>query len=356
MATLKGIDISHWQAGLDLSAISGNIDFVIIKATEGVNYVDKSCDGFFQKALQLGKKVGFYHFARNNDAAAEAQYFYNNTKGYVHLGIPVLDWEADQSVAWVNTFVEKYHELTGVWPWIYANPWRFKQGEVNENCGRWVAGYPKNGITDINYGVNNGLPSSYNVGLVCAWQFTSSGRMNGYNGNLDMDVYYGDAASWDKYANPNGDTVDTTPQQPQQPSKPTQTTPSGSTLDLVYYIVSNNITGDARKKYCGTRYDEVQDFINHIYQASDKTLASEIKAGKYGNNPVRKTVLTACGNRYKKAQDIVNGVKSSVTYTVKSGDTLSGIAAKYGTTVSSIVKKNNIKNANLIYVGQKLTI
>lgn len=353
MATLKGIDISHWQAGLDLYAIADSIDFVIVKATEGLNYVDKSCDGFFQKALQLGKKVGFYHFARNNDAAAEAQYFYENTKGYVHLGIPVLDWEADQSVAWVNTFVEKYHELTGVWPWIYANPWRFRQGEVNKNCGRWVAGYPKNGITDINYGVNNSMPYTVNNGLVVAWQFTSSGRLNGYNGNLDMDVYYGDAASWDKYANPNGGAVDTTPQ---QPSKPAQTTPSGSTLDLVYHIVSNNITGNARKKYCGARYDEVQDFINHIYEASDKTLASEIKAGKYGNNPVRETVLTACGNRYKNAQAIVNGASSTTTYTVKSGDTLSGIAVKYGTTVASLQSKNGIKDVNKIYVGQVLKL
>lgn len=353
MATMKGIDISNWQKGLDLSAISGSIDFVIVKATEGIGYVDKSCDGFFHKALQLGKKVGFYHFARNNNAAAEALYFYAHTKGYVHLGIPVLDWEAGQSVAWVNAFVEKYYELTGVWPWIYANPWRFKKGRVNENCGRWVAGYPKNGITDINYGVNNSLPSDYNVGLVCAWQFTSSGRLKGYNGNLDMNVYYGDAASWDKYANPNGDTVDTTPQ---QPSTPSQTAPSGSTLDLVYYIVSNNITRDARKKYCGTRYDEVQDFINHIYQASDETLAAEIKAGKYGNNPVRKTVLTACGNRYKNAQAIVNGTSATTTYTVKAGDTLSGIAAKYGTSVESIAAKNNISNTNIIYIGQQLAI
>lgn len=353
MATMKGIDISNHQRGMDLGAVADQIDFVIVKATEGLNFVDTYCDGFFQKALQLGKKVGFYHFARNNDAAAEAQYFYENTKGYVHIGIPVLDWEADQSVAWVNTFVEKYHELTGVWPWIYANPWRFRQGEVNENCGRWVAGYPKNGITDINYGVNNGLPRGYNVGLVCAWQFTSVGLLNGYNGDLDMDVYYGDAASWDKYANPNGDAVDTAPQ---QPSASTQTAPGGSTLDLAYYIVSNNITGDARKECCGARYDEVQDFINHIYQASDETLASEVKAGKYGNNPVRETVLTACGNRYQKVQDIINGVNSSVVYTVKAGDTLSGIAAKYGTSVESIAAKNNISNTNLIYIGQMIVI
>ena len=43
-------------------------------------------------------------------------------------------------------------------------------------------------------------------------------------------------------------------------------------------------------------------------------------------------------------------------YTVKSGDTLSGIAQKYGTTVGAIASTNGIKNVNLIYPGQVLTI
>ena len=42
------------------------------------------------------------------------------------------------------------------------------------------------------------------------------------------------------------------------------------------------------------------------------------------------------------------------TYTVKSGDTLSRIAAKYGTTVAKLVEINGIKNPNLIRVGQVL--
>lgn len=46
----------------------------------------------------------------------------------------------------------------------------------------------------------------------------------------------------------------------------------------------------------------------------------------------------------------------ATTYTVKPGDTLSEIAVKYKTTVSALQKLNNIKNVNLIYVGQKLTI
>mgnify|MGYP000020897061 FL=1 len=46
----------------------------------------------------------------------------------------------------------------------------------------------------------------------------------------------------------------------------------------------------------------------------------------------------------------------SIVYTVKYGDTLSGIAYRYGTTVSNLVSLNGIKNPNLIYVNQKLII
>lgn len=45
---------------------------------------------------------------------------------------------------------------------------------------------------------------------------------------------------------------------------------------------------------------------------------------------------------------------SSASYTVKSGDTLSAIANKLGTSVANLVKVNNISNANLIMVGQVL--
>ncbi len=51
-----------------------------------------------------------------------------------------------------------------------------------------------------------------------------------------------------------------------------------------------------------------------------------------------------------------NTSNSSSTYTVKSGDTLSGIAAKYGTSVSKLASLNGIKNTNLILVGQSLRL
>lgn len=345
--SMKFIDISNWQSGLDVATVvkNGGLGGVVVKATEGLGYVDKSCDKFIQQCIKNDIQFGFYHFARNNDAKKEAEFFRKNTSGYEGYGIPVLDWEADQPVSWVNAFVERYHELTGIWPWVYANPWRFKQGKVNENCGRWVAGYPKNGITDINYGIGNDLPSNYNVGSVCAWQFSSSVRIDGYNGNLDGDVFYGDKNAWKKYAGSNGSI----------PSKPSGSkAPSGTTLELVIAVMNGSYgNGDERKKKLGSRYDEVQDFINHVATASDETLASEVKAGKYGNGSDRKLIL---GGRYDKVQSIVNGQSNAVYYVVKAGDSLSGIASKYGTTYQKLASMNGISNPNKIYVGQKIRV
>lgn len=302
--SMKFIDISNWQAGLNVASVvkNGGLGAVIVKATEGVGFVDKSCDGFVQQCISNGIRFGFYHFARNNDAAAEAEFFRKNTQGYEGKGIPVLDWEDGQSIAWVNKFVERYHELTGVWPWVYGNAWRFNQGTVNTNCGRWVAGYPSNGITDINYGLNNDCAYKVNNGLVCAWQFSSSVRISGYSGNLDGDVFYGDAAAWDKYAGGSPASGG---------SGGSTTTPSGSVLSLAVGVMQGKYgNGTARKQTLGSRYDEVQDFINHISTASAQTLAQEVLAGKYGNGDTRKTVL---GSRYNEVQAIVNqGGKKSI--------------------------------------------
>lgn len=52
----------------------------------------------------------------------------------------------------------------------------------------------------------------------------------------------------------------------------------------------------------------------------------------------------------------VTEVKQEVVYTVKKGDTLSGIAKKYNTTYQKIAADNGIKNPNIISVGQKVVI
>ena len=94
-------------------------------------------------------------------------------------------------------FVRHVHERTGIWPWIYANPWLFNQGGVEKNCGRWAAQYPNIVRPSINH--DPGKPPSVD-GLLCAWQFASDGVVGGYSGNLDVDIFYGNREAWNKYA------------------------------------------------------------------------------------------------------------------------------------------------------------
>ena len=192
---LKGIDISNWQAGITPSSLP--IDFCICKATEGLQFVDRYCDPWVQDCISHGILWGFYHFANNNDAVSEADFFLSNTYNYFGNGIPVLDWEQGQSVQWVNTFVNYIHNETGIWPWIYSNPWCFNQGGVEQNCMRWVAAYPNVIRPSLDY--DPGDPPETD-GLVGCWQFASDGYVPGYDGNLDINHFYGDRNTWLAYA------------------------------------------------------------------------------------------------------------------------------------------------------------
>lgn len=183
---------------MNLVAVSNSIQGIIVKATEGSSYVNPYCDRHYQQAKSTNLLRGFYHFAGSSDPLAEAAFFYRNVMGYLHDGIPVLDWEGSQTVDWVNSFVRHFHSLTGIWPWIYANPWRFNQGGVEQNCARWVASYPKVAHPTFAQAATWNCPNA--DGNVVAWQFCSDGRLSGYGYNLDCSVYYGDSESWVRYA------------------------------------------------------------------------------------------------------------------------------------------------------------
>lgn len=313
---LKGIDISKWQTGIDLSKV--DCDFVIVKATEGIGYVDRKCDSFYQQAKRLGKKLGFYHFARpRNDAVREAQYFYNNTKNYFGEAIPILDWEAGNKsdVAWAKRWLDEVYRLSGVKPVIYmsesvANAYNWSS-VANADYGLWVAKYRDNN-PDYNYNMANAgtRPRVKWWKFYCMWQWTSTGRLNGYSGNLDCNVFYGDGTTWDKYAGKSGTT---------QPVKPTQPV-----------------------------------------KKSNEEIANEVINGAWGNGEDRKKRLTDAGYNYTVVQAIVNkkmaAKNQSVYYVVKRGDTLSAIASKFGTTYQHLAQLNNIANPNKIYAGQKLRI
>lgn len=350
---MNGIDISNWQNGINLDAVP--YDFIIAKATQGKTYVSPDCARQVEQARARGKLFGVYHYIDGSGAIGEADFFIDNIKNWVGEGMLCLDWESNQNSAWGNEdylrqVAQRVIDRTGIPPVIYVQQSRMAQVKPIAdalNCALWIAQYANMNATGYQ-------DAPWNDGAYsCAIrQYSSCGRLSGYSGNLDLNKAYMDAAAWKKYANPSGGASAPSP----APSKPSASAPSGSTLDLVYHIVTNDINGDARRDYCGSRYDDVQGFINDTHDASASTLAKWIRAGKYGNNPVRQTVIEACGGKYREAQDIINGKGKQTTYVVKSGDTLSGIAAKFGTTYQAIAAKNGISNQNLIYPGQVLKI
>lgn len=326
---LHGIDISGWQAGLQLSKIK--FDFMIAKATEGLTYVDDCCDIFVQECKSLGKPFGFYHFARPiNDAVTEADFFIKNSKGYFNDGIPVLDWEAENKwdVAWAKRWLDRVFQQTGVKPYIYMSEYVENSYDwspvANAGYKIWIAKYRDN-ITDYNYDMSNSGVMPYvkhwPKGEFVMWQWTSSGRLDGYNGNLDCNYFCGNIDDW------NADAC---------------------RKDLVDPRANDVEIEEPKAVEAKPTNEEVAKYIAE---------GSHGWAGVFGEE--RFTKLRTLGYDAMEVQSIVNKVMSTKKpnikyYTVESGDTLWDIANKFDTSVAKLVSLNNINDPDVIYPGQKL--
>lgn len=400
--SLNGVDIANYQAGINISAMS-TTQFVIVKATQGTWYTSPSFVKQYADAKAAGKLLGIYHYAEGGDYKAEADYFLKVIGSRVGEAILCLDWEgtnnptfqSGRDKTWVKNWCDYVACKTGVKPLVYVQQSAMKSVSGIGDYGLWVAQYANNNQT--NYQSTPWNEGAYSCAIR---QYSSHGRVTGYNADIDLDKFYGDSAAWKKYANPgNAKPVEG------GSSSTSETSPPGSTLDLAVGVMQGKYgNGDARKAALGTRYNEVQNFINHISSASVDTLVSEVKAGKYGNGDTRKTVLGSrytdvqykinqqaskksnddianeviagkwgngdtrksklqeAGYDYNTIQSLVNkklGVSSRSSakyYTIQRDDTLSEIAAANGTSVSQLCAWNGIKNADVIYAGQKIRI
>ena len=114
----------------------------------------------------------------------------------------------------------------------------------------------------------------------------------------------------------------------------TNTNPT-SNNGTTYTVKSGDTLSAIAAKY-GTTYQKI---------ASDNGISNPNKI-----YPGQVLKINGATNNTTNTQDV------SKTYTVKSGDTLSAIAVKYGTTYQEIARKNGIANPNKIYPGQVLKI
>lgn len=294
-----GIDVSYWNGDINLS---GN-DFVIIRAG-----YDMSADPRFASFADqcISKDIPFgvywYSYALNEaEARAEAQKCLEviaHYSTYIKVGVWLDQEDADHYK--VNHGLA-YGQLDSISAAFC---------EVIEGAGYYTGIYCSQSWA----GYVNGTCSRYDK-WIASWGSNSGsvendtsfmGTMHQYTSNpIDKNICYVDLSTYDL----TGGTGTTTP----------APAPTKSVEDV----------------------------------------AREVIAGVWGNGEDRRNRLEAAGWDYNEVQDKVNdlcGASTVTSYTVQSGDTLSGIAADYGVSVSYLVDKNNISNPNLIYPGQVIYI
>ena len=190
--TYKGIDISRWQGSINFKKVKNSgIDFVIIKAggSDDGFYTDRNFYTNYNKAKEVGLNVGAYYFAGtqcNNFANGvyHANKFYEIIKG-LNFEYPVyLDFECQsknnkigntQAVIGFGTFFEKLKYYFGVYGSDIST---FKERVNDKDIKRydhWVA----------RYGSEPKFVKPYGM-----WQYSSTGKINGISGNVDLDISY----------------------------------------------------------------------------------------------------------------------------------------------------------------------
>lgn len=386
-AAMSGIDVSNWQNGIEVDKM--DMDFVIVKATEGTGYVNPDCDRVYQDAKQSGYSLGVYHFASGGDALAEAKHFVDNVGGYIGESILVLDFEADavnQGVGWAKDWLDAVYNMTGIKPLIYMSNSVIHRYDwssvVNAGYDLWNAGYYK-GYTPI-YGFVSDPPLYGGLGEFDGhtplYQYTSSGRLSGWSGNLDLNIFYGSKSDWDSYAGYKSSGDYTPTEEPQHTEDKTTyyTVQSGDTLSGIAQRFNTTYQAIAEKNGISNPnliYPGQKLIISGVYESNsgNATVSSSTYTVKSGD------CLSAIGSRLGVSWQSIasaNGIKSPytiypgqtlkipggssgssyTTYTVQKYDTLSGIASRYGTTYQKLASANGISNPNLIYPGQVIKI
>jgi len=204
---LNFIDISSYQASIDLDPVFAQnpLDGIIVKATEGTGYVNYPyCDKWVQWCRRNGKPWGFYHYLNGTDPVTEARYFVKHTENYFGDGLPCADYEGSIVSAYGTYYLQRWLETvyaeTGIKPMVYCNLSTI-QSDVNgfrtiasEGYPLWLAQWIGN--------ITNFQPHPPQSGSFAPFtkltmhQYSDRGRLNAYNGNLDLDIFYGDIDDW----------------------------------------------------------------------------------------------------------------------------------------------------------------
>ena len=279
------IDISSWQAGIDLATLFAQnpLDGVIVKATEGVSYINPDYASQTAWLSANEKPFGFYHYCSGADARAEAEFFYNTVKPYIGRGIPVADYEGEATLkgtSWLKEFLERFYTLSGVKAMIYCSLSVIQGQDFSALTDHplWLAQYadmnPVYGFVEHPW--QNG--SVYPFMGFYMQQYTSNGHLNGWGGSLDFDKFWWNEDDWNSIAK----------SEKQDSSK-------GADPDIVSRVLHNEF-GTGQDRYdrlsmLGYDPQAVQDKINELY-----SIAQSCKKYIDGNNEYLPSITEIISN------------------------------------------------------------
>lgn len=200
--TFKGIDVSHYQENIDFAALKGNVDFVIMQI--GYGRYSTQIDPYFNRNYEQCKKYGIpcggYWFSYATTAAEakqEAACCINAIKGK-QFEFPIyFDVEGKSLVgknevsAMCKAFCDAL-ESAGYFAGIYISRYPAQtmlDDSVASRYALWLAEYG----SKCNYSNIFGM-----------WQYSSTGKVSGILGNVDMNICYVDYPSAIKSKGLNG--------------------------------------------------------------------------------------------------------------------------------------------------------
>lgn len=238
---LLGVDISNYQAGMSMAAV--NPDFVIVMVTQDTGrfaFTNQHHQAQLDAAVAQGRPVGVYHYVgggdngSTEDAQAEADRFLDAVRATDHFNRVMwcVDWEAGDNSAWGNEaylgiIIDRVQRATGKPVMLYASSGSFPWGLAAQyGCGTWAAQYADDAPTGWDKG-----PWSDGSWTAQMHQYTGHGRVPGYDGDLDLDVFYGSEDDFRAYAIDSSSSAPSAPRSAPAPSaRPRPTAPDGQEL------------------------------------------------------------------------------------------------------------------------------
>lgn len=192
---LRGIDVSKWQGNINWKKVSvSGIDFVMIRSSFGSEHVDEMLNKNVEGCDKYGIPYGFYHYtyaSTPEEAEKEARFFLKQIRGFSPEYPVVLDIEEEfykkMSKKQVTAIIEAFMDVlegAGYYAMVYNSP-NFIKACINESKLKkydiWIACWGDEERLDSLYDGHYGM-----------WQYSATGKVNGINGDVDLDYSYKD--------------------------------------------------------------------------------------------------------------------------------------------------------------------